>query len=1199
MSCPAIVSPLSCDEEANRLPRVSNTFSVPEFNLNTSSRAEEGCFFPSAIVSPLSNNEGATPLSKKSDARLQHFSDILNTTIKNWTSKDGSATESPLYKYLKSEKEKERGKGFLRISPGGHMTDDDSHNILLCLAAFSGLKSYGLGIGPLIAYAFDITSRRNSQIIDEATKEIVTQEEYRAPQTNTESTSTQISSGDQILFETMPLAFLENNEVHVVNIVEDATNSYHCTPNGKELMADGLIHFRKIHSKRGTRLKAHEHAVQAIEAAAFLMADNFEKIQDVQKLLGVRTKKIGRMIESARAAKNGNFKPRQRKIRSDFTRPEAEIACTGFSHDPKYARIDSNSNRSHKVKGDKKRHTQRVWTCGSTIAKRYKEFLNSKHFQRYQEHHPGQGICEYVFRTHVCKCVHLPTDNSCVDEEYTAVEWMLADWSRNLEKPEIKAFEEICNCEWHVELREKKQAFEFLEMNTELPQLLFLDDSETADVTMTSLVDPRERPEPALALPPGPFLDETCCPRMAELDLGYDDEIPELIPYDCVFGDCPNCGYEKKFKFFNCPMLQQSTTIVASRQWVMKTRRGETQSGKRREQKEETVLYLKIKLVLSTFEEILESAREHHWNTEWGSLMRMIDIRTVKEFGCVKMRDFSASPDLKANNTLNSSESNHCVYEIFLAIYDPRNVEVIDLKGDSVTHRICECEAFHVIGETISSGKKNDAAFDIPVNDLIIKILAKRIVDIAKRKLKELENELSGRIAATTEEETGRLEYLGKKVAYDPNDDSLDLPLEVIVDWTDNCCAQYKCRKNFLTFARYPEKYPGLDQRHRYPEKEQFKTEADGEGKCGKQNVKTNEKEGVRSPEGYGMAKTISGPHGIAKVKTDHKKLEEEKSPKLLERGMTTITRRSFIYVTEDAIMYDEIKDKHDELIVLLLNRDALDDMRVLDKNRSHSLHEVIPCGCVGDKKYKLISNLRPCSCIRCREFKAEAPQCKYKEYLEPREHIVMSKADESPDLQEVSDEEYQLNLLYPGEKITVPFLNDKLDDYNLIKTGRKQQKIDRLVKHLYGDSNLGFQDEGGADHDDTLYSDHEFPDDSESDNSLDDDERSVAKSTDTESSDPEKSAAEISDADSSDADSSDEEESDDKSSDDSANESIPDNHAQVSSDDSTNEYQRSNFPGTSVTALKAMCKEFKLKGYSNKRRPELVDMLNEFMADC
>jgi hypothetical protein len=90
------------------------------------------------------------------------------------------------------------------------------------------------------------------------------------------------------------------------------------------------------------------------------------------------------------------------------------------------------------------------------------------HFEHYQDYHPGRGISKFCHST----------DNYCVNKEYTAVEWMLANWSCNFQKPEIKAFEETCHCEWHTELHEKKKAFKFLKVNAELPQLHFLDEDE-------------------------------------------------------------------------------------------------------------------------------------------------------------------------------------------------------------------------------------------------------------------------------------------------------------------------------------------------------------------------------------------------------------------------------------------------------------------------------------------------------------------------------------------------------------------------------------------------------------------------------------------------------------------------------------------------------------------------------------------------
>jgi hypothetical protein len=72
MSHPAaIVSPLSCNEEATRLSWVSNTYSLA--NLLNTSRAKEGSFFSAALVSPLSNKEGVSPLLNESNTCLQNF----------------------------------------------------------------------------------------------------------------------------------------------------------------------------------------------------------------------------------------------------------------------------------------------------------------------------------------------------------------------------------------------------------------------------------------------------------------------------------------------------------------------------------------------------------------------------------------------------------------------------------------------------------------------------------------------------------------------------------------------------------------------------------------------------------------------------------------------------------------------------------------------------------------------------------------------------------------------------------------------------------------------------------------------------------------------------------------------------------------------------------------------------------------------
>jgi hypothetical protein len=85
----------------------------------------------------------------------------------------------------------------------------------------------------------------------------------------------------------------------------------------------------------------------------------------------------------------------------------------------------------------------------------------------------------------------------------------------------------------------------------------------------------------------------------------------------------------------------------------------------------------------------------------------------------------------------------------------------------------------------------------------------------------------------------------------------------------------------------------------RFPEKTQFKTEVDGKGKVGKQNTKCEETAGFCSPCGFSMFQNLGDPHEILVLKTDHKQHGQEKSPKLLDGGMTTTTRRSLVHVTK------------------------------------------------------------------------------------------------------------------------------------------------------------------------------------------------------------------------------------------------------------------------------------------------------------
>jgi hypothetical protein len=1011
-----------------------------------------------------------------------------------WTphKKDGRADESPLHVMLK-EGIKKTGIGFLKDPSDRALTESDKNKILLCKIAFSGLTTYKLGMSDLIGSAFNVGEARVSQIAK------VGLEPLLGPSLQTPHSSTQTDNVEAPVFQTNSSTQTDNVEAPVLNpanaslfnavllnrlpatqvptitsdqdLAQHPSRAHQIPPNqpavievdddsrlAERIIAEGVSVFHQTFSKPGTRPKEIEAAVQAVDAAAFSHVKTDEERRAVCRFLGLRPNRIHKILLSARGViDNAFFSVRKRKTRKDCSLRETKVAIYRFCHDDAYTRIDSNAGRRVPVKfvpglaeGSKQKHTQRVWTCGSTQALRHKEFLLSPHYGWFKTKCPDSSIGLTRFRENCCNCCRPPSESSCVDELYTSIEWHCADFYKHFVKnADIQAYEVVCECPFHSSIW-------FARLGQGLAE--DLPDDE---------VRPAPHPEPALAFRPTKFLEMTCCPKNPEPDLKHtkqnlEEEIPMLIPYSCVFptGDdpvCLNCGpLESKFSFFDCPMLRTSDIRVDSTQWREVARR--SSGTKQRTQKEETLLIDEpLKDVLADFKSTVESAREHYFRAQWCDTMRKIDTLTLDEFGARMHYDFSAGPDLKSSKLLNSSENNHCVYELYLVMYNPRIVQILDPSITTpVSRMICDCEAFHCVGEAQSRGKKNDAAFHEPVAKKVLDIIAIRIRDITKEKLAALEEELEGR--EPLEADTKRLADLRRRASYDPADPSAQFPFDSVIEWSDNCCAQYKNRKNFLVTAKHSDTYPGGNRPHRYAEKEQFKTEVDSEGKVGKQNVKLNAHNGIFSPNGHGMIVTISGPHGIGKLHIDHKKLEEEGSPKLLDRGMTTITGRSFIYATEDADLYEQIKDNR-EYHVILLDRNALKDMRVLDQSRSSTLHEVIPGGSHGDNTYKLLSNLLPCSCVNCRGNHAE--HCKFKEQKQTLEHIVRSLEDEPDETRMVSDEELILKSIYPDEKITVNFLNILLEKMHLPKTGIREAKILRVVERMVGHDEEDSPEEG------------------------------------------------------------------------------------------------------------------------------------------
>jgi hypothetical protein len=140
----------------------------------------------------------------------------------------------------------------------------------------------------LIGNAFGMKTRQVQQLLNESTIETGSQDHtVPPPLAERKDKATQVSSSEQILLDGMsPLELYDYATGQALQMqhavpIEDGNDTSNYTTNGKELVADGIIEFCKVHSKRGTRQTEHEHAVQAVEAAAFLLADDDEKRKEV------------------------------------------------------------------------------------------------------------------------------------------------------------------------------------------------------------------------------------------------------------------------------------------------------------------------------------------------------------------------------------------------------------------------------------------------------------------------------------------------------------------------------------------------------------------------------------------------------------------------------------------------------------------------------------------------------------------------------------------------------------------------------------------------------------------------------------------------------------------------------------------------------------------------------------------------------
>ena len=264
----------------------------------------------------------------------------------------------------------------------------------------------------------------------------------------------------------------------------------------------------------------------------------------------------------------------------------------------------------------------------STTVQTYKFIYDTEGFKP-----PGRTF----FHQNKCKCVALPTTQSCVDIYVSSLQHYM------------RALDNFLSANWSF----KRQLYRYMCPNHKWVKLL--------KGTVESLVK------------------ASCFPKKKyeHLTVGVGKNAKNLSFFDwrCVNGECKKCSVDKKLGLTICPIWNNFTLQTNVLEWFEAPRQGFS-NGKQNTQLEVGTRCYQVTEVLQKLTDTLNVCCTHQASYKWKGWMQKVDmVMSNADKHCVICTDFRATLDLCASKKYKCSFDNHAILCIFFVLTNWRKVK--------------------------------------------------------------------------------------------------------------------------------------------------------------------------------------------------------------------------------------------------------------------------------------------------------------------------------------------------------------------------------------------------------------------------------------------------------------------------------------------------------------------------------------------